>query len=54
MSTAVVAVLWGSVSGAMAFVFYRTRVGRALALCIAVLVAACGYVGFRLGCGFHL
>lgn len=55
MSTAVVvAVLWGSMSGGMAFVFHRKRVGRAVALCVGVFVAACGYVGFRLGCGFHL
>jgi hypothetical protein len=54
VSAALVAVLWGCVSGAMAFVFYRARVGRVLALCVSVLVAACGYVGFRLGCGFHI
>lgn len=54
MSAAVVAVLWGCVSGGIAFVFYRTRVGRAIALCVSVLVGACGYVGFRLRCGFHI
>jgi hypothetical protein len=54
VSTAVAAVLWGSVSGGMGFVFHRKRASRAVALCIWVLVAACGYAGFRLGCGFHL
>jgi hypothetical protein len=54
VSAAAVAALWGCVSGAMAFVFYRTRVGRGLALCLSFLVGACGYVGFRLGYGFHL
>jgi hypothetical protein len=54
VSAAVVAVLWLGVSGAMAFVVYRTRVGRALALCVSVFLGACGYIGFRLGCGLHL
>jgi hypothetical protein len=53
VSTAV-ALLWGCVSGVLALVIYRRRVGRALALWVAVLGGACGYVGFRLGCGFHL
>ena len=44
MSTAGVAVLWGCVSVGMAFVFHRTRIGRAVALCVAIWVAACGYL----------
>ena len=54
MSIAVAAVLWGCVSGVLAFVTYRKRIGQALALCFAALGGVCGYVGFRLGCGFHL
>jgi len=54
VSAAVVAILWGCVSGVLAFAIYRTKVGRALALCLAALGGACGYVGFRLGCRFHI
>lgn len=54
MSAAVVAIFWGAVSGVLAFAIYRRKVGRALALSLAALGGACGYVGFRLGCGFHL
>jgi hypothetical protein len=53
VSTAV-ALLWGRVSGVLAFVIYRRRVGPAPALWVAMLVAACGYLGFRLGCSFLL
>jgi hypothetical protein len=53
VSTAVLAALWGCVSGVLAPVIYRRRVGRVLALCFAALGGACGYVGFRLVCGFH-
>lgn len=54
MSAATGVLLWDCVSGGLVFVFYRTRVGRALALCAPVFIGACGYIGFRLECGFHI
>lgn len=54
MSTAGVAVLCGFVYGVLTFVICRRKVGRVHAPWVAVLAGACAYVGFRLGCGFHV